>query len=386
MRKADKTLSHSSRKPVAGFILFGVAAVALTLGAVWAQGGALQQGQASQSSQTGAGTSSRSGQQPAAGRSGSGVLVSLEEDYRIGANDVIDIQIDNASELSRSFRVTAAGTFLMPYLGRITAQNKTPEELAQYIAERLRGDYLRDPKVTVVVKEYNSRSFFIQGSVRNPGVYQIEGRPSLLELITLASGLTESHGATAFIIRKIKQPQKTDEQKKGDQSKKDDQPSVEAVAASDKEQPPESDEAPRYELKSVNINGLLKGRFDQDMFLEPGDIINIPVSDVFFVAGEVNQPGSFPLKEGTTLRQAISLAMGTNFKAATDRGVIFRENANGKREEMRVDIASVMSGKKEDIPIMANDIIIVPNSRAKSIGGALLRAFGLTSITRVPIP
>lgn len=378
MRKANKTQSRAGKKSIFRFLLPLIACASLALCLVSAQGRALQQAQSAQPGQPAPGASSRSGPQPSAGRTGSGVLVSLEEDYRIGANDVIDIQIDNAAELSRSFRVTAAGTFLMPYLGRITAQNKTPEELAQYIAERLRGDYLRDPKVTVSVKEYNSRSFFIQGSVRNPGVYQIEGRPSLLELITLASGLTESHGATAFIIRKVRQPQKPDGQKK------DDRPVAEA--APDKERDPDPDESARYELKSVNINGLLKGRFDQDMFLEPGDIINIPVSDVFFVAGEVNQPGSFPLKEGTTLRQAISLAMGTSFKAATDRGVIFRENANGKREEMRVDIASVMSGKREDIPILANDIIIVPNSRMKSVGGALLRAFGLTSITRVPIP
>jgi polysaccharide biosynthesis/export protein len=390
MRKASRIKERSAKE----FILsIALTIVILTLSGGQAGARALQQGQTQTPGQVNPTTSNKSGSQPSSGRGGSGVLVSLEEDYRIGANDVIDIQIDNAIELSRSFRVTAAGTFLMPYLGRITAQNKTPEELAQYITDRLRGDYLRDPKVTVTVREYNSRSFFIQGSVRSPGVYQIEGRPSLLELITLASGLTESHGASAFIIRKIK-PQKADEQKRDDQKKdgqkKDDrknvdQSGVEASADSNKEQPPESDEAPRYELRSVNINGLLKGRFDQDMFLEPGDIVNIPTSDVFFVAGEVNQPGSFALKEGTTLRQAISLAQGTNFKAATDRGVIFRENSNGKREEMRVDIASVMSGKKEDIPILANDIIIVPNSRVKSIGGALLRAFGLNSVARFPL-
>jgi len=379
MKRANKTQSDSKRESNIRLVSIIAAIIALALGSGLTEGRSLQQGQPTQSAQSNSGAANKSGSQPSTGRGGTGVLVSLEEDYRIGANDVIDIQIDNAAELSRSFRVTVAGTFLMPYLGRITAQNKTPEELAQYITDRLRGDYLKDPKVTVTVKEYNSRSFFIQGSVRSPGVYQIEGRPSLLELITLASGLTETHGATAFIIRKIKQPQKVEQ-------KKDDQPGAQAVAASTKEHEAEAEEAARYELKSVNINGLLKGRFDQDMFLEPGDIVNIPMSDVFFVAGEVNQPGSFPLKEGTTLRQAISLAQGTNFKAATDRGVIFRENVNGKREEMRVDIASVMSGKKEDVPIMANDIIIVPNSRMKSVGGALLRAFGLNSVTRLPLP
>ena len=101
---------------------------------------------------------------------------------------------------------------------------------------------------------------------------------------------------------------------------------------------------------------------------------------------EGQREGEITLKEGTTLRQAIALAQGTNYKAALERGIVFRESAGGKREELRVDIGSVMAGKKEDVPIMANDIVLVPNSRGKTIGGALLRAFGLSTMARLPIP
>src|SRR5215472_849378 len=148
--------------------------------------------------------SSTSARSSSAGSSrGSGnVLVDPNEDYKIGTGDVIEIKVEDAPELSQTVRVTAAGTFLMPYLGRITAVQKTPEELAEFMAGRLRGRYLKDPKVSVVVKEYNSCSFFIQGAVRSPGVYQIEGHPSLLKLITLA-GLADNHGSTAFILRPI---------------------------------------------------------------------------------------------------------------------------------------------------------------------------------------
>jgi polysaccharide export outer membrane protein len=309
--------------------------------------------------------------QPGSGRGSAVVLVSPDEDYRIGPNDVLEIQVENAPELSRTYRVTAAGTFLMSYIGRVTAIKKTTEELAQMITDGLKGDYLKDPKVTVTVKEYNSRSFFIQGSVRNPGVYQIEGRPSVLELITLASGLSDSHGATAYIIRRLKL-ESLDSAKPG-------RSEADATDAATEDQP-------RYELKSANINALLRGNLDQDVFLEPGDIVNIPPSDMFFVAGEVNKPGSFELKEGTTLRQAISLAQGTNYKAALDRSIIYREDSPGKRKEMRVDIGAIMNGKQDDIAIMGNDIIYVPNSRTKTIGGGLLRAFGFSTITRLPLP
>jgi protein involved in polysaccharide export with SLBB domain len=79
--------------------------------------------------------------------------------------------------------------------------------------------------------------------------------------------------------------------------------------------------------------------------------VNIPPAKVFFVAGEVRAPGQFQLKEGTTLRQAISLAQGTTFKAPLNNGVIFRDDPEtGKREEIRVDISQVMSGKKPTSP------------------------------------
>jgi polysaccharide export outer membrane protein len=293
---------------------------------------------------------------------------------------VIEVLIEDAPELSGTFRITSSGTFLMHYLGRLTAQQKTTEELGKMIADGLRGRYLSNPIVTVTVRQYNSRSFFIQGAVRTPGVYQIEGRPSLLKLLTAAGGLAENHGSTAFIIREVK-PQPVAVQNQTGEDKK------QAAEASAPAQSPGAEAASdaQYELKKVNINGLLKGRFDQNMFLEPGDIINIPPTEVFFVAGEVIAPGSFPLKEGTTLRQAISLAQGMNFKAAANRGIIFREDAEtGKRREIEVDIGAVMSGKKEDLVILSNDVIIVPNSRMKSALAPMLSAFGMSAM-RLPI-
>jgi len=363
MNTSKKTRSHvtSATRPL------GLLLVVFCL----ASGASSQSGTGQTGSSGGTGASA----QPQGPRAPSSVLVSPEQDYRIGPNDVIEVQIENMPDISKTYRVTAAGTFLMSYAGRITATKKTTEELAQLIADKLRGDYLKDPRVTVVVKEYNSRSFFIQGSVRNPGVYQIEGRPSVLELITLASGLSDSHGANAYIIRRIKTP-----------SVAEATPVSTAAKAKETGGQESAEDAPKYELKSANINSLLRGQFDQDVFLEPGDIVNIPPTDVFFVAGEVNQPGSFPLKEGTTLRQAISLAQGTNFKAALDKCIIYRETAANKREEVRVDLGAVMNGKKEDVLISGNDLIYVPNSRAKSIGGALLRAFGLSTVARLPLP
>jgi hypothetical protein len=83
------------------------------------------------------------------------------------------------------------------------------------------------------------------------------------------------------------------------------------------------------------------------------------------------------------LRQAISLARGTTFKAAAGRAVIFRDDAQtGKRTEIKIDVGAVMSGKRDDLAIQANDVIIIPNSRFRSVSGALLSVFGVSTAYR----
>jgi polysaccharide export outer membrane protein len=289
------------------------------------------------------------------------IVISPDEEYRIGSSDVVEVYILKAPELSRSYRVTADGAIEMPFLGRITAQKRTSQELAAAIAEKLRPDFLVDPQVSVLVKQV-SRQFFIQGAVRTPGVYSIEGRPSLLELITIAGGLGPSYSTTGFIIRGVRKA---------------------VGAAAD----PETE--PQYELKEVNVAALLRGDFSENPIMEPGDIVQIPPADVFFVSGEVKSPGSFPLREGTTLRQAISLAQGHKSTAALNRGVIFREEAGGQKREITVDVGAVMAGKNPDIAIKANDIVVIPNSKTKSALYPVLSAFGVNAAyipTRAIVP
>jgi polysaccharide export outer membrane protein len=305
------------------------------------------------------------------------ILVSPDQDYRIGARDVIEIRVDDAPELSVTTSVNADGTFLMPYLKRVKAVSKTTEELSREIADGLRGRYLKDPNVIVAVKQFYSRSFFILGAVKKPGVYQAEGRLQLMKLITLAGGPADNRGSTAYIIREIK---KKDGSSAGDEGRA-------RRVASDTQNAPDASAAdePEYDITMVNINGMFKGLGlgGKDSYLEPGDIVNIPAADVFYVAGEVNAPGSFPLSEGTTLRQAIALSQGTTMNAALGSGVIFRQDAaTGKRVEIPIDVGAVMKAKKDDVAIMANDIVIVPNSRSKTIGNSILKAVGMGAAQR----
>ncbi|MBO0860665.1 MAG: polysaccharide biosynthesis/export family protein [Chloracidobacterium sp.] len=303
-------------------------------------------------------------------------VADVTEDYLINPGDVIEIQVDRAPELSCTRRVSASGTIRMDYLGSIDAQGVTTDELASYIANGLSERYLKNPRVSVTVKQMNSHTFFIQGAVNHPGSYQIEGRPSLLTLIAVAGGLTENYGSTAFIIRpnKMAVPDKSDPRRSLDS-----QP--ESVAADtlpqhgDRDQ--EAEDAEKFELIKVNINGLFNGDFDKNIRLDPRSVVQIPQADVFFVGGDVIAPGSFIFKEGATLRQAITLAQGMKYTAASDRAIIFREDpVTKKRQEITVDAGKIMNGKQEDVAINANDIVIIPNSRSKSVSGAVLTALG----------
>lgn len=317
------------------------------------------------------------------------IFVASQDDYYIGPTDMLDIRVEDAPELSQSYPVGASGYIEMQVIGKILAMGKTPDQLAVLIKDALiKEDYLKFPKVSVNVTEYNSRTFYIQGAVRAPGAYKVRGRVNILQLITLAGGLSEGHGPNAFIIR---QRQTGAARLAG----KPESEAAQTVAATTNGAPNGSPstsgsgaeqatgDEPNLEMISTNINGFERGIFDGNIAVEPGDIVTIPLLDVFFIGGEVRAPGSYPLKEGTSLRQALALAQGTTFSAAKGKSVIFRGDVkDGKQLEIPVDLDAIMNGKKPDVLLQANDFIVVPNSRMKSVTGAMLQAFGMQTVQR----
>jgi protein involved in polysaccharide export with SLBB domain len=133
-----------------------------------------------------------------------------------------------------------------------------------------------------------------------------------------------------------------------------------------------------YELLTANISGFYRGRFEQNLIIQPNDLVYIPPSEVFFVVGEVKSPGQFTLREGSSIRQAISLSQGLLFKAASDRAMIFRQDpATGKLSEIPVDIGAIMNGKKDDVLLAPNDVVMIPNSKMKAFAGSMMMSMGV---------
>jgi protein involved in polysaccharide export with SLBB domain len=185
---------------------------------------------------------------------------------------------------------------------------------------------------STIARQEKESLYYITGAVRNSGAYRLQGRPSVLQLIQAAGGLTGNHTSTAIIIREPRTPHEV------------------------------------QTSRLVDIDSLNRGVITEESYLQPGEIVIVLSVQLFHVSGEVNAPGSFRYNEGMTLRQAISLAQGMTSQAVPDRAYISREvAASEKRQMIPVDLGEIMKGKKEDVALEPGDMIVVPSNRSKSI-------------------
>jgi polysaccharide export outer membrane protein len=108
--------------------------------------------------------------------------------YRIGPDDTLEVVVFQVPELSRTVQVDAAGQVSLPLVGRIDAAGRTAEEVGALLTERLAGRYLRDPVITVLVKQAVSQRVTVDGAVVKPGIYSLTGPTTLLQALALANG------------------------------------------------------------------------------------------------------------------------------------------------------------------------------------------------------
>ncbi|MBK7541323.1 MAG: polysaccharide export protein [Candidatus Competibacteraceae bacterium] len=115
---------------------------------------------------------------------------SSSEDYRIGAQDLLELQVFGAPDLNRTVRVNSRGLISLPLIGMVQAGGLTSEQLESSLAEKLSKQYLQSPQVSVFIKEYTSQRVTVEGAVKKPGVYPLKGKATLLQTLAIAEGLT----------------------------------------------------------------------------------------------------------------------------------------------------------------------------------------------------
>jgi polysaccharide export outer membrane protein len=121
--------------------------------------------------------------------------------YKIGPQDVVDISVFKVAELSRTAQVSEAGTISFPLVGEVMAAGKTARELEKELTTQLGGKYLQKPQVAVMVKEFNSQRITVEGAVKRPGVFPMQGSLSLLQAVALAQGFDQISDETVVVVR-----------------------------------------------------------------------------------------------------------------------------------------------------------------------------------------
>jgi polysaccharide export outer membrane protein len=296
------------------------------------------------------------------------------QEYRIGPEDVLNINIFEAQELNREVRVSASGEISLPLLGSVRAVGLTSRDLEFVLQELLHRTYMKDPHVSVFVRDMQSHPVSVMGAVRRPGVFQIRGSKTLLEILSLAEGLTDDAGESVIILRGAalspEPDPATDHPALTDQPSSGAQNTGEAQAASSvlNSNPSLSESALQVSLKDL----LESSDSRNNPMVHPGDIVKVTRAGVVYVIGEVRKPGGFALKsnESISVVQALALSEGLTRTAAKGGARIIRTDPqNGERKETPIDLGKILAGKAPDPMLEAKDIVFVPNSAAKTTFG-----------------
>lgn len=263
--------------------------------------------------------------------------------YLIGREDVLDITVWQSPDLTKALPVRSDGTIDYPLLGSLSAAGLTTGDLQKTIQERLAQGYVKNPQVSVSVKEYNSKKILVFGQVGSPGLYKLKGPISLLELLFMVGGGGDSKRIT--VIRPS-------------QVSVDANPALPAASA-------EGDSAASASTIDVDLIRLLsKGDLTQNIMIHPGDTLYFSSGTglKYYVLGQVGTPGPYEWVQDITALEAIKLAGGVKERGAPNR-IKIRKIYNGQKQEVKVNLVDIMKGKKkDDTVIKPGDTIIVPES------------------------
>jgi polysaccharide export outer membrane protein len=214
--------------------------------------------------------------------------------YRLGVNDEVEVTIfGGAQPQLLKTRIKEDGTITVPYLGAVTVRDRTARELAVSLTEQLRsGGFFTRPVVNVDVTQYVSNAVTLFGEVTTPGIYPLD-RPLTVGMMVARAGGTRPSSADYAILRRA-----------GD--------------------------AVEHRVAFAN----LVGDWSAATPLTAGDTLFVPVLPTFYVYGQVNAAGTYGIRTGMTIRQALARAGGPTL-AGSERNVsVYRGGERVKKVDL----------------------------------------------------
>jgi polysaccharide export outer membrane protein len=279
-------------------------------------------------------------------------IEALPLEYAIGAQDLLGIVFLEAAELSRDVRVAPDGTISLPYLAeRVLLSGLTLNRAEELLKRKYQeAGILNQPNISITLKELVSKPVAVMGAVRTPGVFQLGATMPLMRVITQAGGFTDEAGTTVQVVR--------------------------------------AGTTSQDQVLRVRIEDLRMGLLEANIPIYGGDTVNVLPAGAVYVVGAVNRPGRHSLKsdsEQMTLLRLIALAEDTKRSAKLDATVILRKDETGATREIPVDLKKILQRKAPDVPVVANDVVFIPDSlgrRAAARGGEAAMQVGIMAVLR----
>jgi len=307
-----------------------------------------------------AGKMTQEGSQPAtpaprpttdAGKQKTTEVPAQSSELRLGAGDLVEVNVYNVPELSTKARVSGNGEIYLPLVDYVHIGGLSLQEAQTVIEKRYEdGGFLKDPHISLLVDESATQGASVLGEVSKPGIYPVLGQPRLLDLISAAGGFTDRAGRVVTITHR-------------DQA---DQP------------------------VTVSLPRNPADKSESNIQVYPGDTIAVNRADIVYVVGEVGRPSGFLMDTGRlSVLQAIALAGGVNRTAKLNDAKIIRKTPEGAMTETPIQLKKILAAKAPDLPMQADDILFVPTDTGKiaatrGIEAAVAAATGLAIVAAHP--
>jgi polysaccharide biosynthesis/export protein len=287
---------------------------------------------------------------PATGDQLPNTMEQVRANYVLGSNDQVLLRAFNVEEIGeRPFRIDADGNIDLPLVGTVKASGLSVDQLEAELTKRL-ATYVRNPQVSVTVVVYRSEPVFFVGMFAHPGIYPLQGRRTLVDMIAAIGGLQPNASRRITVTRNLEQGPI---------------PLPSAVV----------NKATNTSTVQIGM-GSLRDNLNpaENIVLQAYDQISVPRAEMVFVGGEVAHVGGVELGERDSLSviQLLSMAGGLTRDADAEKAHILRPVGDtSKRAEIPLNIKLVLEGKSNDFPLMQNDLLYVP--RKRSVGATVVK-------------
>ena len=291
----------------------------------------------------------------------------IRSTYLLGPDDQLEISGPELTDLtSKPVRIDGEGDIAVPLAGPVHVAGMTVQQTEQEL-DKVLSKYIRHPQVVVNVAEVRSQPVSVLGAVNSPGVHQVQGHKTVLEMLALAGGIRQDAGYSIRITRQLEWG------------------CIPLPSA-------KFDASGKYSVAELNLRKIMDAKTpEENIQIFPHDVISVPKAEMVYVIGEVKRSGGFVLGEHQSISvlQALSMAEGLNTGADPRHAKILRLKPDAdQRVEVAVDVKDALNGKKSDMPLQGEDILFIPGSTGKKaalrgLEAAIQTGTGL-AIWRIP--